>query len=80
MIRDLLKEVGGTVLILLLGMIFFTCVLIFVEYRFQQDAQVFQVISNIVSGFAGAFFAMMTSRAKNTQPSTGPANPEPVKQ
>lgn len=79
MIRDLLKEVGGTVLVLLLGMVFFTIVLVFVEWRFESDAQVFQVISNIVSGFAGAFFAMMTSKAKNTTPPPTPiAAPNPA--
>jgi uncharacterized membrane-anchored protein len=36
-------------------MIFFTAVLIGVEWGFHDDAQVFQVVATILSGIAGAF-------------------------
>ena len=45
-----------TLRLLFIGMVFFTAVLIFVEYRFQTDAQVFQVVASLVAGFSGAFF------------------------
>lgn len=41
------------------GMVFFTFVLIGVEHFFMQDAQVFQVVAGILTGFTGAFFARM---------------------
>ncbi len=44
------------ILLLLTGLIiFFACMLVFVEKFFASDGQVFQVISNILSGIAGAF-------------------------
>lgn len=36
-------------------MVFFTVVLIGVEYFFKEDAQVFQVIASILTGVVGAF-------------------------
>lgn len=36
-------------------MIFFCAVLIGVEYFFKDDAQVFQVITNVLTGITGAF-------------------------
>lgn len=75
MIRDLMKEVGGTILLLFLGMVFFAFLLVFVEWRFESDAQIFQVISSLVSGFAGAFFGLMTGKARPTPPQNPPPNP-----
>lgn len=71
----LLDEVGGTVLLLFLGLVFFTFVLIFVEWRFQQDAQVFQVVSNLVSGFGGALLGLMSKKADKKPDSPPPPNP-----
>ncbi len=47
------------VLLLFIGLVLYTMLLIFVEWRFASDAVVFTVISNLVSGFAGAFFGRM---------------------
>ena len=41
------------------GLVFFAFLLIFVEWRFNSDAQVFQVIAGVLTGFAGAFFGRM---------------------
>lgn len=68
MVRELIKEIGGTVLLLFGGMVFFTFVLILVEWKFPQDAQVFQVISGLLAGFGGAFFGLMTGKAKQPPP------------
>lgn len=51
--RDKLEPV---VILLFTGMIFFSGVLIFCEYQFPMDGQVFQVFSGLLTGFAGAFF------------------------
>lgn len=56
------SEIEGNVMLLFAGMIFFAAMLIFVEYKFQQDSVVFQAVSNILSGFAGAFFGIMSKK------------------
>lgn len=48
-------------------MIFFTVVLVGVEYFFKEDAQVFQVIAGILTGITGACLA----RIKPPQGATG---------
>lgn len=60
MFRELLKDIGGTILLLFAGIVFFACLLVFVEWRFQQDAQVFQVISGLLTGFGGAMLGLIT--------------------
>ncbi len=44
------------VALLFFGMLSFTFVLIVCEVWFSSDAQLFQVIASLVSGFSGAFF------------------------
>ena len=61
-------------LVLFLGMVFFTFVLVFVEWRFPQDAQIFQVVSGLVTGFSGAFFGLMTAKRGQSPPADPPAD------
>ena len=53
------RRIDPTLLLLFYGLIFFTGILIFVEHFFTSDGQVFQVISGVLTGFAGAFFGRM---------------------
>lgn len=53
------NKIDRTLFLLFFGMVFFVFVLIFVEYFFKDDGQMFQVISGLVTGFAGAFFGRM---------------------
>jgi len=52
-------HIDPVLLLLFFGMMVFTGILIFVEWRFKDDGQIFQVISSLVAGFAGAFFAKL---------------------
>jgi hypothetical protein len=54
--RNAMKSLGNDpIFILLLGATFiFAMMLIFVEYKFGNDGQMFQVMSNLTSSFAGA--------------------------
>jgi hypothetical protein len=53
------EPVDPVLYLLFAGMIFFTMILIGVEHFFMQDAQVFQVIAGVLTGFTGAFFGRM---------------------
>lgn len=44
------------VLLLFVGMIFFTGMLFACEHFFQNDGQMFQVVASLLTGFSGAFF------------------------
>lgn len=49
------EEIEPILYLLAAIILFFTVVLIGVEYIFKDDAQVFQVIATLLTGFAGAF-------------------------
>ena len=79
MFRKWLGDIEGTLMLLFGGMVWFTIVLIFVEYRFNNDAQVFQVVAGLVTGFAGAFFAMVKQRIDGRpQPPPAPGAAPPT--
>jgi len=63
-LEDIVKrwasEIEGNVMLLFSGIILFAVILIFVEYRFENDSVVFQAVSSILSGMAGAFFGIMS--------------------
>lgn len=67
------SEIEGNVILLFVGMLFFAVMLIFVEYRFNNDSVVFQAVSNILSGFGGAFFGIMSAKKTPAQQQ----NPQP---
>jgi len=57
---------------LLIGSIgFFVLCLFYAEHMFPNDGQVFQVISNLVSGFAGAFLMYIKGQLGVTDQPTG---------
>lgn len=65
------------VLKLLVGsIIFFVIALFYSEHKFPNDGQIFQVIANLVSGFAGAFLMFIKNKLGVTD---HPAQPEPPK-
>lgn len=46
--------------LLLGGIVFFTGVIIYTQKYFPNDGQTFQVFSNLLAGFAGAFLGFAT--------------------
>lgn len=54
-------------LLLFIGVMVFTGVIIGAERFFPNDGQLFQVLSGLVTGFAGAFFARITPQGKPPQ-------------
>lgn len=60
-----MKRIDPTLLLLFFGLVFFTGILIFVEKVFSTDGQVFQVISGVLTGFAGAFFGRMKPQVEH---------------
>ena len=61
--------------LLLGGIVFFTAVIIYTQKYFPNDGQTFQVFSNLLAGFAGAFLGFATkSLGIDTQTLPG-ANP-----
>ena len=58
--------------LLLGGIVFFTAVIIYTQKYFPNDGQTFQVFSNLLAGFAGAFLGFATkSLGIETQPPLG---------
>lgn len=58
--------------LLLGGIVFFTGVIIYTQRYFPNDGQTFQVFSNLLAGFAGAFLGFATkSLGIETQPLPG---------
>jgi hypothetical protein len=68
-------RIDPNLLLLFAGLIFFTAVLIFVELKFQNDGQVFQVIAGLITGFAGCFFGRMDPKKKEPNDTQGPDKP-----
>ena len=64
-------KVEPILLFLILLMIFFTGALFLAEWRFGNDGQMFQVVSNVLSAVAGAFIMRV-------KPSSGTPNPPNV--
>lgn len=48
-----------SLILLFMGLVFFTGILIFVEWKFSSDGQVFQVIAGLVTGFASSLFTKL---------------------
>lgn len=77
MLRNWLKDVDGNTILLFVGVVWFTMVLVFVEYRFQQDAQIFQVVAGLVTGFSGAFLGLMKAKIDGKTPPNPPSDQPP---
>lgn len=52
-------KIDKTLMLLFIGTLVFTAILLIVDYVFKDDAQLFQVIAGITTGFAAAFLARM---------------------
>jgi len=50
------NKVDPILWMLFAGMVMFSAVLVFIEYAFKEDGQLFQVFSNLLAAFSGAFF------------------------
>ena len=67
-------KVEPVVLLLFIGMVFFTLMLFISERFFMQDGQMFQVIAGLLTGFSGAFF-MRVKPKQNEQGNGNGTNP-----
>jgi len=54
--------------LLLAGVLFFTLLLVAISKWSPNDGQTFQVISGLLTGFAGAFFARLKTGADKKTP------------
>ena len=65
-----MNRVDPVLYLLLAGMLIFTAVMLFVDFKRSTDSEVFQVVAGVVTGFAGAFFTRL-------KPSDHPEPPPP---
>lgn len=65
------EKIDPVLYLLFSGMIFFTLILIGVEYFFMADGQMFQVVAGVLTGFTGAFFGRMKPGAGTGSHSPG---------
>lgn len=63
-------KVDPTLMLLFLGIFAMTGILIFCEHFFASDGQIFQVISGLVTGFAGAFFGRINPKPAHEETKT----------
>ena len=70
-------RIDPVLLLLFAGLCLFTLVLIFVEWRFNSDGQIFQVVSGVLTGFAGAFFTRMNPKKQEDTTTTATVRAEP---
>lgn len=56
------KNIDPVLILLFAGMLFFTGVLVFVDYFFKSEGQVFQVICSLIAGFSGSFFTRLNPK------------------
>lgn len=68
-----LADLEANIILLFVGLMFFAGVLLITEFFFKDDAQIFQVIAGILTGFASALFALLTKK----EPGQPPANQAP---
>lgn len=60
-------KVEPVLFLLFLGTLIFAALLIFVEWKFNSDAQVFQVFAGVFTGFAGAFLGRMKPQPEHQE-------------
>lgn len=65
-----IKDIDALDKLLFFGIIFFVFILIYLARFEANDGQTFQVISGLITGFAGAFFGRMKPKADATKPDT----------
>lgn len=75
-----MKQLEPVLLLLAAMVIFFTGLLIWSSTHLANDGQTFQVLSGLVTGFAGAFLMRVKPRADRPQePETPPEEGEKAK-
>lgn len=62
-----MKEIDALDKLLFTGIIFFAIVLVAIARLMPNDGQTFQVISGLLTGFAGAFFGRMKPKGDTTK-------------
>lgn len=60
------ERVEPIVALLFGGLVFFTGMVFMCEHFYKDDGQLFQVISNLLSAFSGAFFMRIKARGTET--------------
>lgn len=56
------EALDRVLILLFIGIVFFTGVLFAAELWFKDDSQLFQVVAGVLTGFTGAFFGRMKPR------------------
>ena len=59
-------RIDPVLLLLFAGIILFTGVLVFVEWAFKSDGQIYQTLAGLVTGFSGAFLLRINPHVNNT--------------
>lgn len=73
-----IKDIDALDKLLFFGIIFFVFILIYLARFEANDGQTFQVISGLITGFAGAFFGRMKPKADTTKPDNVITFPAPT--
>lgn len=68
----MIKDLDPNVRLLFIGTVFFAVILVFVDWLFKGEGQVFQVIAGLLTGFSGALLAMIKAKS-NSGGGTPPA-------
>ncbi len=63
-------KIDPVLLLLFSGVLAFTGLLIWVAKAFPNDGQTFQVISGLLTGFAGSFFTRLNPRSPSSDDQT----------
>lgn len=61
-------KIDHVLLLLMSGVLFFSLMVLLVEWRFNSDGQVFQVFSNLLSGFGGALLLRVKGGGEDGKP------------
>jgi hypothetical protein len=63
------NKVDYVLVCLMAGMLFFTFVLLFTEWKYPNDGQVYQTFAGLLTSFSGAFIGrIMPGSAKSAPP------------
>jgi len=64
-----MNRIDPVLYLLLFGMVLFTAILLFVDFKKPSDSEIFQVIATVLAGFSGAFFTRLDPHRSATPPS-----------
>lgn len=66
--NDRNAHIDWVLVILLGGMFFFTGIILFTEWKYPMDGQLYQTFAQLLAGFSGAFFGRITPRSNRVEP------------